>query len=124
LPSQAFLAQAASPFAAVSCVAPATRITEPTYPDGSASHTIRSTCSKEVPMRKEKTRKQRHSLEDQAIYDRIRREFSASDLQKYAVIEKGVPLEKVIKKMEAIHRKLSQKKRTRNASRQRRSLPN
>jgi hypothetical protein len=75
-------------------------------------------------MRKEKTRKQRHSPDDQAIYDRIRREFSASDLQKYTVIEKGVPLEKVIKKMEAIHRKLSQKKRIRNASRQRRSLPN
>jgi hypothetical protein len=67
---------------------------------------------KEASMRKEKIRKQRHSPEDQAIYDRIRREFSASDLQKYTVVEKGVPLEKVIKKMEAIHRKLSQKKRT------------
>jgi hypothetical protein len=63
-------------------------------------------------MAKAKGRKPKHSPEDQAIYDRIRREFSAADLQKYTVVEKGVPLEKVIEKMEAVHRKLSQKKRT------------
>src|SRR5262249_811539 len=39
------------------------------------------------------------------IYARSRREFTAADLQKYTVIEKGVPLEKIIAEMEAIHRK-------------------
>ena len=46
-----------------------------------------------------------------AVYDRLRREFSAADLQKYTVIEAGIPLEKVIAEMEEIHRKVTAKKR-------------
>jgi hypothetical protein len=46
----------------------------------------------------------------QAIYDRVRREFSAADLQKYTEIEKGIPLEKVIADMEAIQRRLTRKR--------------
>jgi len=46
----------------------------------------------------------------QAIYDRVRREFSAADLQKYTRIEKGVPLEKVIEQMEAIHFRITGKR--------------
>ena len=46
----------------------------------------------------------------QAIYDKSRREFSAADLQKFTVIEKGVPLEKVIAEMEKIQRNYKPKK--------------
>jgi hypothetical protein len=38
------------------------------------------------------------------IYARARKQFSAGDLQKYTVIEKGVPMEKVLADMEKIHR--------------------
>lgn len=47
----------------------------------------------------------------QAIYARIRREFSAADLQKYAEIEEGVPAEQVLKEMEEIQRRLRAKNR-------------
>lgn len=46
----------------------------------------------------------------QAIYTKVRREFSASDLQKYTVIEEGVPAEQVLAAMEEIHRKETKKK--------------
>jgi hypothetical protein len=46
----------------------------------------------------------------QTIYDRIRREFSAADLQKYTVIEPMVPIEQVLAEMEEIHRRFSAKK--------------
>ena len=46
----------------------------------------------------------------QAIYAKSRREFSAADLQKYTVIEKGIPFEKVIKEMEKIQRNHKPKK--------------
>ena len=38
----------------------------------------------------------------QALYAKARQEFTAADLQKYTVIEKGIPLEKVIAEMESI----------------------
>jgi len=38
----------------------------------------------------------------QAIYAESRRKFSAADLQKFAVVDKGVPLKKVIAEMEQI----------------------
>ena len=50
------------------------------------------------------------AVELNAIYARARRKFSAADLQKYTVIEKGVPLEQVITEMEAIHKKHKRKK--------------
>jgi hypothetical protein len=45
----------------------------------------------------------------QAIYNRIRREFSAADLQKYTMIEPMVPAEQVLAEMEQIHRPITQK---------------
>ena len=46
----------------------------------------------------------------QAIYAKSRREFSASDLQKFTVMEKGVPIQKVIREMEKIQRNHRPKK--------------
>jgi hypothetical protein len=46
----------------------------------------------------------------QAIYAKSRANFSAADLQKFTVIEKGIPLEKVIAEMEQIHRNYKPKK--------------
>ncbi len=46
----------------------------------------------------------------QAIYAKSRREFSAADLQKYTVMERGIPFEKVIKEMENIQRTYKPKK--------------
>ena len=46
----------------------------------------------------------------QAIYAKSRREFSAADLQKFTVIEKGIPIERVIKEMEKIQRTYKPKK--------------
>jgi len=67
------------------------------------------------PMAKRKPNKPRRKLskEEQrlkAIYAKSRREFTAADLQKYTVIEKGIPLEKVIKEMEKIQRNYKPKK--------------
>jgi len=46
-----------------------------------------------------------------AIYSQARREFTAADLQKYTVVEKGVPAEKVLAEMEAIHHRIRQRGR-------------
>ncbi len=65
-------------------------------------------------MAKQKKDKPQHSEGEKkdfrAIYSRFRREFSASDLQKYTVIEEGVPAEQVLAAMEEIHRKEKKKK--------------
>ena len=66
-------------------------------------------------MAKRKPNKPRRKLskEEQrlkAIYAKSRREFSAADLQKFTVIEKGIPMEKVIKEMEKIQRNHKPKK--------------
>lgn len=50
------------------------------------------------PKSRRDTQKQRL----QAIYAKSRREFSAADLQKFTVMEPGVPLKKVIAAMERI----------------------
>jgi len=55
------------------------------------------------PMSKEERRLQ-------AIYAKSRREFSAADLQKFTVVEKGIPLEKIIAEMERIQRSYKPKK--------------
>jgi hypothetical protein len=47
----------------------------------------------------------------QALYAKMRQQFTAADLQKYTEIEPGIPLEKVIAEMEEIHRQVSQAKR-------------
>jgi hypothetical protein len=46
-----------------------------------------------------------------AIYDKSRREFSAADLQKYSVTEKGIPIEKVMADLEARHREYMRKRK-------------
>jgi hypothetical protein len=58
--------------------------------------------------RKRPLSKEERSL--QAIYAKSRRDFSAADLQKYTVMERGIPFEKVIKEMEKIQRTYKPKK--------------
>jgi hypothetical protein len=61
--------------------------------------------------RKESRRSQREEEKRlQAIYAKSRAEFSAADLQKFTVIEKRVPLEKVISEMEKIQKNYKPKK--------------
>jgi hypothetical protein len=45
-----------------------------------------------------------------AIYDKIRREFTAADLQKYTEIEEGIPVEQVLEELEAMQREFDQGK--------------
>ncbi len=42
-----------------------------------------------------------------AVYSRVRREFTAADLQRYTTTEKGIPADKVLADLEQIHRKVS-----------------
>jgi hypothetical protein len=46
-----------------------------------------------------------------AIYAEFRKNFTAADLQKYTVIEKGYPLGDLIADMEAIHNKVTRGKK-------------
>jgi hypothetical protein len=46
----------------------------------------------------------------QAIYAKSLREFTAADLQKFTVIEKGIPFERVIADLEKIHRQTKRKR--------------
>lgn len=46
-----------------------------------------------------------------ALLARFKKDFTAADLQKYTEIEEGIPLEKIIADMEAIHEKGSRKKK-------------
>jgi hypothetical protein len=46
-----------------------------------------------------------------AIYAKSRREFTAADLQKFTVIEKGIPIEKVLAEVEARHREFIRKRK-------------
>jgi hypothetical protein len=45
------------------------------------------------------------------IYARAREEFTAADLQKYTVLEEGIPVRQVIEKMEAIQRSAASRQR-------------
>ncbi len=47
----------------------------------------------------------------QSIYARLRKEFTAADLQKYTEIEEGVPLEQVVAQMREIHRQHESKRK-------------
>jgi hypothetical protein len=49
-----------------------------------------------------KTRSNRESRRLRLIYAKARREFSAADLQIITVVEKGVPLDKLITAMQRI----------------------
>lgn len=44
-----------------------------------------------------------------AMYARVRKEFSAADLQKYTEIEEGIPLDTVIAEAQRIHREITAK---------------
>jgi hypothetical protein len=61
-----------------------------------------------------RNRKQAQNSKDdkdlKALYAKMRKEFTAADLQKYTVIEKTIPAEKVIAEMEKIHRRFAKKK--------------
>lgn len=59
----------------------------------------------------DRSRRKKDDENLRAIYDKIRREFTAGDLQKYTVIEKGIPAEKVIAELEKIHKEETRKKR-------------
>jgi hypothetical protein len=81
-----------------------------------AAHSRSKPQGRSKAMAKRKNEKSKPSQpkkdkELQAIYDRIRREFSAADLQKYTVIEPMVPAEQVLAEMEKIHRQITQKKK-------------
>jgi hypothetical protein len=63
-------------------------------------------------MRKKKNNKPRpprpkKDKELQAMYDQIRREFTAADLQKFTETDEGIPVDDVIVEMEKIHREPS-----------------
>ena len=45
-----------------------------------------------------------------ALYDKMRKKFSAADLQEYTEILKGIPARKVLAEMEEIHRKYQRKR--------------
>jgi aspartyl-tRNA synthetase len=55
------------------------------------------------------TKEAREERELKALYAKMRRKFTAADLQKYTVIEKGIPARVVLKQMEAIHRRFKRK---------------
>jgi hypothetical protein len=57
-------------------------------------------------------KKKKESLK--AIYARLKREFTAADLQKYTVIEPMVPAEQVLAKMKEMYRQHLQKKKATN----------
>ncbi len=45
-----------------------------------------------------------------SIYAKVRRAFTAADLQKYTEIEEGVPAQQVVAELEAIHQEEMQKR--------------
>jgi hypothetical protein len=49
-----------------------------------------------------------------SIYAKVHKAFSAADLQKYTVIEEGIPAEQVLAEMEAILREETLKRKKRN----------
>ena len=61
-------------------------------------------------MAKRKNNKRR-SKEEEELYAKMRKKFTAADLQKYTVIEKGIPFEKVLAEMQRIVREESRKRK-------------
>ena len=68
----------------------------------------RKNTRKKAPIRSLRVRKG-ESL--RSIYARLRKDFTAADLQKYTEIEKGVPLEKVVAEMAEIYRQHESKRK-------------
>lgn len=66
-------------------------------------------AKKKKPDKKKSTGKKRETLRQ--IYARIKREFSAADLQKFTEIEEGVPADLVLAEMEAINQKFNARKK-------------
>ena len=57
-----------------------------------------------------KRKKEKRSKEEEELYAKMRKKFTAADLQKYTVIEKGIPIEEVLAEMERIQREESRKR--------------
>jgi hypothetical protein len=74
---------------------------------GNVAHTS-ATGRDNVAKRKNNKRR---SKEEEELYAKMRRKFTAADLQKYTVIEKGIPFDKVLAKMERIVREESRKRK-------------
>jgi len=63
--------------------------------------------------RKNQNPKGSRSNEDkklQALYAKMRKSFTAADLQEYTEIDEGVPARKILAEMEEIHRKYQRKR--------------
>jgi hypothetical protein len=45
------------------------------------------------------------------IYAKVKKAFTAADLQKYTEIEEGIPMEQVLAELDAIHQQEMQKRR-------------
>jgi hypothetical protein len=56
-------------------------------------------------------RKKKQDDDLHALYQQYRKDFTAADLQKYTVEEKGIPATKVLAEMEKIHREFVRKKK-------------
>jgi hypothetical protein len=56
------------------------------------------------------TKQDREERDLKALYAKMRRKFTAADLQKYTEIEEGIPARQVLAEMEEIHRKATQKR--------------
>ena len=66
-----------------------------------------------VAKRKNQNPKGSRSEEDkklQALYAKMRKNFTAADLQEYTEIDEGVPARKILAEMEEIHRKYQRKR--------------
>lgn len=46
-----------------------------------------------------------------SIYAKVRRRFTAADLQRYTEIEEGIPARQVLAELETIHREITLKRR-------------
>jgi hypothetical protein len=57
--------------------------------------------------------------DDKAIYAKLRKRFTAADLQKFTEIEPGIPAEQVVAEMEAIHREETEKRKQREEKKKR-----
>lgn len=54
---------------------------------------------------------EKKKLDLAALYAKARREFTTADLQRFTVIEEGIPAEQVIAQLEEIDRKTKRRKK-------------
>lgn len=57
--------------------------------------------------------------DDKTIYAKLRKRFTAADLQKFTEIEPGIPAEQVVAEMEAIHHEETEKRKQREEKKKR-----